>query len=197
MLANYEFGLRSWQLTVWFFVSIVAAYVGFSVFELFWHAALVGMRIQWGTIKERLISETSEALARTLADEIKPIPIPKARTLDERQKDGLIRALKVRKGHVQILSRPGDPEAFKYGLQLAAAFKDGGWLATQSLANLPHEYGFSGLVILYRGKPNQDVSAVSHALLGADIAYQFRGVEVEMPGIEHDQCTLFVGEYDI
>ncbi|SRR6266849_6119568 len=132
LLFNGVFGLRPWQITIWFVLSYLAGYTLLTLVEFVYRAAFIGIQTQWKGFLAQLKSEILGNILEALPQPSIPPHVGQSFPwfLFPETKKLFIDMLAQEPGDVHIWSCMGDARSFQFAEQLKAAFTEAGWAVT-------------------------------------------------------------------
>jgi hypothetical protein len=129
LLLNFVFGLRPWQITIWFVLSYVAGYAMLTLVAFLYRAAFIGIQTQWNgflaQLKGEILGSIHEALPPSSVQPYVGQSFPWF--LFPETKKLFIDMLVQEPGEAYIRSCMGDARSFQFADQLKEAFTMAGW----------------------------------------------------------------------
>jgi hypothetical protein len=185
LIWNYEMGLRPLQLTVWFGICVVAAWLSLTVLEFCGHLTIGWSRNKWAQLKAEIAHEVASVKSESDKTSQKRYV---ATYPDEVRTEQIVERLKNNRGEwVLIWSSIGDPESYRYGEFLSNLLKQPGYQVTHEPVRIDADQRGLFFGLPYSDDIPEEARHISRALAAAGISFEI--VELH----EHSDWYIGVG----
>lgn len=188
---NFKVGLRSWQLTEWFAVCVIVAWLTLVALEFGGYLAVGWMRVTWTLFLQRLRLDIAHEVAQVVVEQTRVHPPTVARnTFSSAQLDAVSAGLAGKAAQeILITTRMGEPDAYRNGQSLADIFKKHGWKVDGGFV----ENDMYGVCLLVRDRLSMSKTTlfVNHLLVSSGIRLSL--VSAPAMVIDPAGCILFIG----
>jgi hypothetical protein len=189
LVINWGVGLRPWQLTLWFIISLLAGYLIITLLELSTRALFITAAFRWRDLITQLEQVIVHRIQETQSRQIAlsgPSMYPYIAPAMTRQ---MIEMLSLEKGDLRIFSAMGDPRSYQFAETLRIGFSQGGWQVEHAPTAIASALVGLRLVVSNVNDMPQSASSVARALSQISVAFT---VDSNASKVFKDWC-LYVG----